>query len=81
MLPKIFLISRTLTEEQIEQIKQALFVTPVDVVVVGAPQDTPVAKHFSEAVTGLDRPIAIVADFESPLSAVLEDGKVVKIHV
>lgn len=78
--PKVYLISSKLSEEQILRIQNALSITPVDVVVATAPHLGDLARKFSEDVTGLNRPIAIVADFEVPLTALNEDGSVEIIH-
>jgi hypothetical protein len=81
MPPKVYLISSKVSEEQIQKIQDALSLTPVDVVISTAPQLGDFCRKFSEAVTGLNRPIAIVADFEAPLTALNEDGSVEIIHV
>jgi hypothetical protein len=81
MAPKIYLISSKASEEQVERIKSALSLTPVDVVVATAPQLGDFCRKFSEDVTGLNRPIAIVADFEAPLTAINDDGSLEIIHV
>lgn len=80
-LPKVYLISRKLDEDQINKIREAISLTPVDVVIVAQPQDVPLAKNFSEMVTGLHRPIAILGDFEAPLSVLNEGGTVETINV
>jgi hypothetical protein len=81
MPPSIYLISKNLTEEQIQAIVDALSITPLDLVLVTSAQDVPLAKRFSETVTGLHRPIAILADFEKPLTAVTEDGTLEAVNV
>jgi hypothetical protein len=81
MIPKFYLISTKLTPEQIESAVKALSITPIDMALIARAQDVETARHFSEKVTGLHRPIAIVADFECLLSAVLEDGKLVSINM
>jgi len=74
MIPKLYLIGRGLTEEQVERVRQALAVTPLDALVVSDPRDAELAKQYCETVTALSRPIAILADFDAPLTAVNEDG-------
>jgi hypothetical protein len=72
--PTIYLISRTLTEEQINKVREALFITPLAAVVICDPRDADLAKNFSDTVTSLQQPIAVVADFDTPLTAVDENG-------
>ena len=72
--PKVYLISRKLTEEQRDQIKAALSITPLQAVIATDPRDTVTAFEFCDKVEVLHRPIAVYADFDSPLTAVNEDG-------
>lgn len=72
--PPVYLISRRLTPEQIEAVKAALLITPLSAVVICDARDAAFAKNFADDVTTLQRPIAIVADFESPITAVDETG-------
>ena len=74
MPPKLYLIGRGLTEEQVERVRQALAVTPLDALIVSDPRDADTAKQYCETITALSRPIAILADFDAPLTAVNEDG-------
>ena len=73
MCPKLYLISRKLTAEQIEEIKRQLSLTPLAAVVTPDIRDSQIANEFGTA-TPLASPIAILADFEEPLTAVNEDG-------
>lgn len=74
--PKFFLVSSKATDAQIEQLLKALAITPVDVALVSRPQDVEVAKKITDSVTGLHRPIVIVADFDAPLTVISDDGSV-----
>ena len=74
MTPKVYLISRTLTDEQRERIQTALSITPLSAVVVADPRDVAMGMEFCQAATVLQRPIAILAEFDFPLTAVNEDG-------
>jgi hypothetical protein len=80
MPPLVYLISRQLTQDQTQKVIDALSLTPVDVV-IAAPQDVERARNFCEQVTGLHKPIAIVADFDHPLTAVERDGSLKVINV
>lgn len=81
VLPKFFLVSSRCTEAQIEEAQKAFALTPVDVAVLARPHDVELAKKITEQVTGLHRPIAIVADFEVPLQVVMDDGSVVAVNL
>lgn len=81
ILPKFFLVSSRCTEAQIEEAQKAFALTPVDVAVVARPHDVELAKKITEQVTGLHRPIAIVADFEAPFQVVMDDGSVVAVNL
>lgn len=72
--PKLYLISRKLTAEQIEEIKRQLTITPLAAVVTPDIRDEKLAHEFCESASALASPIAILADFEEPLTAVNEDG-------
>lgn len=74
MTPKIYLISRKATEEQVARIKDALGITPLAAVVAADPRDVLKASEFCSTAEVLHRPIAILADFDTPLTAVNEDG-------
>lgn len=73
--PLVYLINRSISPEQIQQVVAALDATPVDVI-IAAPADVEKARSITPQVTGLHRPIAIMADFEHPLQAVQRDGSV-----
>lgn len=73
-IPTVYLVSKRATPEQIERIKEALSLTPVAAFVVADPRDALWATQFHDTVTPLKQPIAIVADFENPLTAVDENG-------
>lgn len=75
--PPVYLISRRLTPEQIETVKAALLITPLSAVVICDSRDAQLAHNFSDTVSNLQRPIAIVADFEAPLTAIDESGNLV----
>ena len=72
--PKVYLISRKLTDEQREQAKAVLSITPLDCVICLDVRDLQTAQQFAAVSSQLARPIAILADFDSPLTAVNEDG-------
>lgn len=72
--PPVYLISRNLTPEQIEAVKAALLITPLSAVVICDSRDAQLAHNFCDTVSNLQRPIAIVADFEEPLTAIDETG-------
>lgn len=74
MTPKIYLIKRNLSPEERDLVAAALRITPLDAIIPADLRDIDQAKEFSEAVANLQRPIAILADFETPLTAVNEDG-------
>lgn len=81
MTPSVYLISRKVTDEQARAIAEILSITPIDVAIIANPEDVSLARKFCEKVTGLHRPIAIVADFDSPFSAVQADGSVQPLSV
>ena len=72
--PKVYLISRKLTTDQFERIVSALKITPLSAAVVCDPRDVELAKQFCETAQTLQRPIAIVAEFDFPFLALNEDG-------
>jgi hypothetical protein len=72
--PKVYLISRTLTDEQADQVRAALGITPLAAVVIADPRDAEKATKFCDNIESLRQPIAIMADFAVPLTAVNEDG-------
>lgn len=72
--PSVYFISRNLTPEQIQSIREMLLCTPLAAVIVCDPRDAEVAANFSDVTSFLPRPIAIVADFPDPLTAVNPDG-------
>lgn len=74
-IPTVYLVSRRLSPEQIQQAREALQITPLAAAVICDPRDADFAKQFSDSVTTLQQPIVIVADFEAPLTAVDENGK------
>lgn len=74
MTPKVYLISRKATEEQLNLVKDALSITPLAAVVATDPRDVMKAMEFCSKAEVLHRPIAIFADFDSPLTAINEDG-------
>jgi hypothetical protein len=78
-IPTIYLISKRLTPEQIESVKAALLITPLSCVVICDPRDASFAHNFSDTVSNLKQPIALVADFESPLTAIDENGTLVSL--
>jgi hypothetical protein len=81
VLPKFFLVSSRCTEAQLEEAQKAFSLTPVDVALVARPHDVALAKNITEQVTGIHRPIAIVADFEAPLTVVMDDGSIVSVNL
>lgn len=81
MTPKIYLISRNLTQEQVSKIREALSITPLQTIIVADARDVDGARPFCEAVTGLSEPIAIFADFENPLTALSLDGTLCPIQL
>jgi hypothetical protein len=81
VLPKFFLVSSRCTEAQIESAQKAFALTPVDVALVARAHDVELARKVTEQVTGIHRPIAIVADFENPLTIVMDDGSVVAVSL
>lgn len=80
MTPKIYLISRNLDPEQLARVQQALSITPLAAVVVTDIRDLALAKQFSENAGVIHDAIAILADFEEPLTALQEDGAVCPIQ-
>jgi hypothetical protein len=72
--PTVYLISRRLTTEQLQDAQNKLAITPLAAVVICDPRDADFAKQFCDTVSNLRQPIAIVADFEEPLTAVDENG-------
>jgi hypothetical protein len=80
MIPKIYLISRSLTPEQLERVRRALSITPLAAVVVADARDLGFAKQFSENTGLIHDPIAILADFDEPLTALNEDGSICQVQ-
>lgn len=74
MTPKIYLISRDLTDDQRLQVQQALSITPLSAVIITDPRDAKLAAEFCQWISSLQQPIAILADFDDPLTAIQEDG-------
>lgn len=72
--PTIYLVSSRLTAEQADLIAQAFRITPLSAVIISDPRHAELAKLFSETVSTLKQPIALVADFETPLTAIDENG-------
>jgi hypothetical protein len=72
--PKVYLISRELTEEQREKVLAALSVTPLAGIIAADPRDIQKAVELCPNAETLQRPIGILADFAFPLTAVNEDG-------
>lgn len=70
--PTIYLIRRGLTEEKMSKLKDALSLTPLEAVIITAPQDAEYASEFHPAVTLLNRPIAIIGDFSEDCEALGE---------
>jgi hypothetical protein len=73
-IPKIYLIKRSLTPEQIQRIKETLLVTPLSAIVVADARDINTALELSDKAEVLNQPIAILADFDSVLTAINPDG-------
>lgn len=78
--PLVYLIDRKLSPEDLLKVVNSLSATPVDVI-IAAPQDVDKARQITDQVTGLHRPIAVMADFSQPLQAVQRDGSVEIIHL
>lgn len=78
--PKVYLIDRKISPEQLEHVQQALNLTPLVAIVVTDLRDMELAKQICPVVSDLNRPIAILADFSAPISAVQDDGKVCPLH-
>ena len=78
-LPKFFLVSSTVTETQLDKVLEAMSFTPVEMALVANPADVELAKKLTDQVTGLHRPIVIVADFKDPLTVITDDGKVLSV--
>jgi hypothetical protein len=67
--PTVYLIRRGLTEEKIEKLRELLSLTPLAAVVVTTVYDAAYAALVSEAPASiLQRPIAIIGDFEADLT-------------
>lgn len=73
-IPKVYLISRNLTAEQKSAAQAALALTPLAAIITPDIRDSQIAKEYCETVAPLDQPIAILADFEEPLTALNPDG-------
>lgn len=80
-LPKFFLVSSKATEAEMEAINKAISFTPVEMALVSRPQDVEKAKQITEHVTGLHRPIVIVADFSDPLTVISDDGSALSVSL
>jgi hypothetical protein len=74
MTPKIYLVSRDITPEQRDEVLRALSITPLAAVIVADPRDINQAIELCRTAEVLHQPIAILAGFENPLTAVNEDG-------
>jgi hypothetical protein len=72
--PTVYLISKRLTPDQVEAVKATLLITPLSCVVICDPRDAALAHNFSDTVSNLKQPIALVADFDEPLTALDETG-------
>ena len=79
MIPKIYLIDRRLTPEQKELVQAALAIHPLDAIIYTDRRDEGMAAEYSEKKFELHRPIAILAEFDSPLTAVNEDGSLCQV--
>jgi hypothetical protein len=79
--PKVYLISRTLTDEQKEQVQQALSITPLAAIIVADPRDLPLALSICDKAQVLHHPVAVLAEFEHPLTAVNEDGSLTTLEI
>lgn len=78
-VPKFFLISSRATEAEMAGILKVLSFTPVEMALVSRPQDVEKAKQITEHVSGLHRPIAIIADFVEPLTVVTDEGTLLSV--
>jgi hypothetical protein len=72
--PTVYLVSNKLTPEQIETVKAALLITPLSAVIICDIRDAAFAHNFCDTVSNLKQPIALVADFDEPLTALDETG-------
>lgn len=70
--PPVYLISRRADPDQIRQV---LAITPLAAVIICDPRDADFAKQFFDTVSYLQQPIAVVADFSDPLTAIDENGR------
>lgn len=73
--PSVYFISSSLSSEDIDKVRAALQLTPLAAVIICNPRDTDFARQITDHVSYLKQPIAIVADFAVPLTAVDEDGR------
>lgn len=80
-VPTLYLISRKLSVEQIDDIRAALSITPLSAVVTPDIRDEKLAAEFGGEVTLLNHPIAILADFDEPLIAVNSDGSLCPVPI
>lgn len=77
--PKVYLLSRTLTDEQKEQVQLALSITPLAAIIVTDPRDLPLALSICDKAQVLHHPVAVLAEFENPLTAIAEDGSLCRL--
>lgn len=64
--PTVYLINRGLTDEQIEQLKDYLAITPLAAVLVTKLSDLDYARKITgEHAAVLSRPIAVIGDFQA----------------
>lgn len=74
LIPKVYLISRNLTDEQKQAVQSALALTPLAAIITPDIRDLQIAKEYCETVSALEQPVAILADFDLPLTALNPDG-------
>ena len=73
-LPRIYLVNRNAAQE--EFVQHALDINPPSQALVVTPGDAQVVTALGEVHVLSGAPIAIVAEFDHPLSAINEDGSV-----
>jgi len=77
MTTKFYLIKSDLSESEKESVRAALAIAPPAGTFVFSPEDSEKAKQLSEApAVTTDTPIAIIANFKTPLVAIDEHGSV-----
>ena len=72
--PKVYLIKRGLKNEEMAAVLSALSIHPLDAVIYADVRDGAEAQEYAEKTFELHRPIAILADFDAPLTAINDDG-------